>query len=164
MFCPTCGREEAQERKFCTACGTNLERVTRALSPNADGFLTQADKVFDRWMARYAGMFFSSAAGKADDWRTSHSWQILGQSFLALLANFLLFWIMLFAATPLRFLILLLSTPFRLLSDRSNQTERTTADLSAPQWSADTVMPSVTEHATVKMSDPIARRQQKIKQ
>jgi hypothetical protein len=164
MFCPTCGREEAQERKFCTACGTNLERVTEALSPSADGILTRADKAFDRWMGRYAGMFFSSAASKAEDWRTGHSWQILGQSFLALLANFLLFWVMLFAAIPLRFVVLLLSAPFRLLSERSNKSDRTTADLSVPAWSADTVIPSVTEHATVKMHDPIARRQQKIRQ
>lgn len=162
MFCPTCGREEAQERKFCTACGTNLERVTKALSPSAEGVLTRADKAFDRWMARYAGMFFSSAANKAEDWRTSHSWQLLGQSFLALLANFLLFWVMLFAAIPVRFLILLFSAAFRLLSERGNKADRTTADLPTPQWSADTLMPSVTEHATVKMAEPPTVRQQKL--
>lgn len=164
MFCPTCGREEAQERKFCTACGTNLERVTKALSPSADGILTRADKTFDRWMARYAGMFFSSAGNKAEERRISHSWQILGQSFLALLANFLLFWIMLFAALPLRFIVLLFSAAFRLLSERNNKTDPTTADLATPRWSADTVMPSVTEHATVKMNDPAAVRRQKVKQ
>jgi len=164
MFCPTCGREEAHERKFCIACGTNLERVTQALSPSADGILTRTDKTFDRWMARYAGMFFSSAASKAEAWRTSHSWQILGQSFLALAANFLLFWVMLCAAIPLRFAVLLFSAAFRLLSERNNKSDRTTADLAEPQWSADTVMPSVTEHATVKMREPVARRQQKVKQ
>lgn len=159
MFCPTCGREELQERKFCTACGTNLERVTKALSPSAEGLLTRTDKAYDRWMARYAGMFFSSAAGKAEDWRTSHSWQILGQSFLALLANFLLFWIMLFAAIPVRFLVLVFSAAFRLLAERNNRAD--TAELPAPQWSAETVRPSVTEHATMKMEDAAGMRRQK---
>jgi hypothetical protein len=163
MFCPTCGREESHERKFCIACGTNLERVTKALSPSADGLLTRADKAFDRWMARYAGMFFSSAASKAADWRTGHSWQLLGQSFLALLANFLLFWIMLSAAIPIRFLVLLFSAAFRLLSERSNKANHDTAELAAPQWSADTVMPSITEHATIKMPDPTVVPRQKVK-
>ncbi len=164
MFCPTCGREEKQERKFCIACGTNLERVTHALSPKEDGPLTQIDKALDRWLARYAGMFFSSAASKAEDWRISHSWQILGQSLLAWAANFLLFWVMLFPVIPLRFAVLLLSAPFRLLSERNSKSDRTTADLSVPQWSADTVIPSVTEHSTMKMGDPAAVRRQKIKQ
>ncbi|HEX4945963.1 MAG TPA: zinc ribbon domain-containing protein [Blastocatellia bacterium] len=161
MFCPTCGREEAQERKFCTACGTNLERVTKALSPSSDGIFTRADKAFDRWMARYAGMLFSSAANKTEDWRTSHSWQILGQSVLAALANIVLVAVMLYLAIPIRFVVLLFSAPFRLLAERSNKS-RATADLPAPQWSADTIMPSVTDHATMKMNDPA--RQQRIRQ
>lgn len=163
MFCPTCGREESQERKFCTACGTNLERVTKALSPSADGILTRADKVFDKWMARYAEMFFSSAANKAADWRTGNSWQILGQSFLALLANFLLFWVMLFAAIPIRFIVLLFSTAFRLLSERNNKSSLETAEIATPEWSVGVLIPSVTEHATMKMNDPTVVRRQKAK-
>lgn len=164
MFCPTCGREESHERKFCIACGTNLERVTQALSPNADGLLTRADKAFDRWMARYAGMLFSSAAGKAEDWRPKHSWQLLGQSVLAGLANLVLLAFMFYIAIPIRFVILLFSSGFRLLNERSKKADRTTADLATPQWSADTLMPSVTEHATMKMTDTAAARRQKIKQ
>ena len=48
MFCPTCGREESQERKFCVACGTNLERVTKAISPGGDSALVRIDKSFDK--------------------------------------------------------------------------------------------------------------------
>lgn len=161
MFCPTCGREESQGRKFCTACGTNLERVTKALSPSADGIFTRADKTYDKWMARYAGMFFSSAANKAADWRTGNSWKILGQSFLALLANFLLFWVMLFAAIPIRCIVLLFSAAFRLLSERSNK-DNERAELQAPQWPIDGI-PSVTDHATMKMNDPTVIRHQKVK-
>jgi hypothetical protein len=32
MYCPTCGAKQANEKKFCPACGTNLAVVTAALS------------------------------------------------------------------------------------------------------------------------------------
>jgi hypothetical protein len=121
MFCPACGREDSQARRFCPSCGANLERVTRALSPGGDSLLVRADQAFDRLIARYAGLFFSGARDKADDWRVSHSWALWAQGFLALPANFILFWIMLFGLLPLRLLTLLLGSPFRLLSERGAQ-------------------------------------------
>ena len=69
MFCPTCGREDSQERKFCIACGTNLERVTKALSPGGDSALVRIDKAFDKVMGHYAGMFFGNAPQQAAEWR-----------------------------------------------------------------------------------------------
>lgn len=38
MYCPTCGVNQPNEKKFCPACGTNLAVVTAALS----GQLTNA--------------------------------------------------------------------------------------------------------------------------
>lgn len=32
MYCPTCGANQSNEKKFCPACGTNLATVTAALS------------------------------------------------------------------------------------------------------------------------------------
>ncbi len=32
MFCPQCGLEHVELRKFCNRCGTNLDLVTRALT------------------------------------------------------------------------------------------------------------------------------------
>ena len=32
MYCPTCGANQANEKKFCSACGTNLAVVMAALS------------------------------------------------------------------------------------------------------------------------------------
>ncbi len=32
MFCPNCGSNQGNERKYCTVCGTNLLIVTQALS------------------------------------------------------------------------------------------------------------------------------------
>ncbi len=162
MFCPICGREDSQERKFCPACGANLERVTKALSPSADGLLVRADRAFDRLIGRYAGLFFSEAPAKALDRRVSHSWEIWGQSFLSVLVNFVLFWAMLFAALPLRLIVLLLSSPFRLLSERSKQkgnvpvaqTERRNPEARPPlpeQWLIDRV-PSVAEPTTMNLA------------
>ncbi|HEX4947476.1 MAG TPA: zinc ribbon domain-containing protein [Blastocatellia bacterium] len=32
MYCPTCGANQANDKKFCPACGTNLAVVTAALT------------------------------------------------------------------------------------------------------------------------------------
>ena len=32
MYCPTCGANQPNEKKFCPACGTNLAAVTAALT------------------------------------------------------------------------------------------------------------------------------------
>jgi len=166
MFCPTCGREDSQGRKFCPTCGANLERVTRALSPGGDGLLVRADQAFDRLIARYAGLFFGGARDRALDWRVSQSWTLWAQAFLALPANFILFWIMLFGILPLRLVTLLLGSPFRLLSERGNQqgaapaakAENRRARLQAPppgQWVMDSA-PSAVEHTTMNLPDSAA--------
>jgi hypothetical protein len=176
MFCPTCGREDMQGRRFCPACGANLERVTRALSPGGGSLLARADQAFDRLVARYAGLFFGGARDKAFDWRVSHSWALWAQAFLALPANFILFWIMLFGILPLRLLTLLLGSPFRLLSELSNRqsaedvhtpvakVENRRAQLQAPspgQWALDSA-PSAVEHTTMNLPDS-AREAKKVR-
>jgi len=170
MFCPTCGREDSQVRRFCPNCGANLERVTRALSPGGGSLLVRADQAFDRLIAHYAGLFFGGARDKALDWRVSHSWTLWGQAFLALASNFILFWIILYAILPLRLFTLLLGSPFRLLSEHrdrqaANQTpapvskvEERRAQLQAPspgQWALDSG-PSAVEHTTMNLPDPVA--------
>jgi len=166
MFCPTCGREDSQGRKFCPACGANLERVTKALSSGGDGILVRADQAFDRLIARYAGLFFSGARDRSLDRRVSNSWLIWVQAFLTLPANFILFGIMFFAILPLRLLSLLISTPFRLLTERINQqnaaiiakVEDRRAQLQSPPprpWSLDTG-PSAVEHTTMNLPESAA--------
>lgn len=34
MFCPNCGSNQSNRKKFCTACGTNLSLVSQALTGN----------------------------------------------------------------------------------------------------------------------------------
>ncbi len=159
MFCPTCGREDSQERKFCPSCGTNLDRVTKALTPKKDNFFVQADAAFDRVLGRYAGMFFKDAPEKAQDRSASNSWRIFGLSLLSLLANFILLPVC-FVALKLRFFTLLFSTPFRLLSERSNQQAKEAAlrGNNQEQWLINPV-PDVTEHTTINLaSRPGAER------
>lgn len=43
MFCPTCGKDNALELKFCASCGTNLEAVSHALTGSEDDFFTEMD-------------------------------------------------------------------------------------------------------------------------
>jgi len=166
MFCPTCGREDSQERRFCPACGANLERVTRALSHGGDNLLVRADQAFDRLIARYAGLFFGSARDKALDWRVSHSWTLWAQAFLALPVNIILLYLLL-AILPVRLFTLLLGSPFRLLTERGNQqgaaqiqtpvakVENRRAQLQAPppgQWALG-AGPSAVEHTTMNLPD-----------
>jgi hypothetical protein len=170
MFCPTCGREDLQGRRFCPACGANLERVTRALSHGEDNLLVRADQAFDRLIARYAGLFFGGARDKALDWRVSHSWKLWAQAFLALPINIILLYL-LFAIIPLRLFTLLLGSPFRLLTERSNRqappqpptpavkVENRRAQLQAPppgQWALDSA-PSAVEHTTMNLPDPAVK-------
>ncbi|HKQ72713.1 MAG TPA: hypothetical protein VJ810_03225 [Blastocatellia bacterium] len=164
-------------KRFCPTCGANMEKVTRALSPGGDSLLVRADQAFDRLVARYAGLFFGGARAKALDWRVSHSWTLWAQAFLALPANFILFWIMLFGILPLRLFTLLLGSPFRLLSERGNQqvpaqipapvaiVENKRAQLQAPppgQWSLDSG-PSAVEHTTMNLSDSASIEHKRIR-
>jgi hypothetical protein len=120
-------------------------------------------------VGRYAGLFFGGARDKALDWRVSHSWTLWAQAFLALPANFILFWIMLFGILPLRLFTLLVGSPFRLLTERSEQqgaaqaapvakVENRRAQLQAPQpgqWTLDSG-PSAVEHTTMNLPESAA--------
>jgi hypothetical protein len=118
-------------------------------------------------VARYAGLFFGGARDKAFDWRVSNSWTLWAQALLALPANFILFWIILFGILPLRLLTLLLGSPFRLLSELGNRqgaadvhtpvakVENRGAQLYAPpprQWALDSA-PSAVEPTTMNLPD-----------
>jgi hypothetical protein len=169
MFCPSCGRENAQGIKFCVSCGTNLEIVSQALSGSPDDFFTKADSGFDQMIARYAEHVFKDAPSHAADRRVGNSWKILGQGAVTTLADMFLFWLM-WNILPLRFLILLISTPFRLLSQRGHQKKSSTAGIESrksvalpdPQerWLPGSA-PSISEHTTEHLAEyaPPERKQ-----
>ena len=156
MFCPTCGRDNSAERKFCAFCGTNLEAVSQALSGSNDDFFTKIDTALDNFLARYAEHVFKNAPSHAADQRVGKSWQVLGQSVVTSLVDVLLFLLM-WNIIPLRFLMLLISTPVRLLSKQGENRKgaipggrRVPAlpDPTPQQWLPGPVS-SVTEHTTI---------------
>jgi hypothetical protein len=169
MFCPTCGRDNLIERKFCSSCGTNLESVSQALSGTSPDFFTRLDTGLDQFIAKYAEHVFKDAPTNAADRSVSNSWKILGKgvvtSFVDLFLSLLIWNVFTF-----RFQILWISTPFRLLAERSSRQKLKAAidtdaqlklpESSANQWSPGS-MPSVSEHTTEILQEyrPPAREQ-----
>lgn len=154
MFCPTCGRDNSSGRKFCAACGTNLEVVSQALSANDDDFFTKIDSGLDHFLARYAEHVFKNAPAHAAEQRISKSWQVLGQSILTSVVDLLLFTLM-WNVIPLRFLLLVISTPVRLVTQHGRSRRQAIGEASVPdlpemgpqQWLPGSVE-SITEHTT----------------
>lgn len=160
MFCPTCGKDNASERKFCASCGTNLEVVSQALAGSEDDFFTKIDAGLDHFLAKYAEHVFKNAPAHAAEQRIARSWQVLGQSVLTSIVDLLLFSLM-WNIIPLRFLLLLISTPVRLVTQRARspknikQGSRSAPEFPEPSphpWLSDSV-DSVTEHTTAMLSD-----------
>jgi hypothetical protein len=162
MFCPVCGRDNASQRKFCASCGTNLETVSQALSGFDENFFAKIDSGLDYFIARYSEHVFKNAPSDALDHNVSKSWRILGQGILTSFLDLLLFLLM-WNVLPLRFLLLLISTPLRLLSDRGKhhdkamlradaKSSRALHGSAAQDWLQEPVT-SVTEHTTMILSE-----------
>ena len=160
MFCPTCGRDNAHERKYCATCGTNLAAVSQALSGSEDDFFTKIDSGLDHFLGRYAEHVFKNAPANAAEQRIAKSWQVLGQGVLTSIVDLLLFSLM-WNIIPLRFLLLLISTPIRLITQRGRPPKRSiTGEVKMPElteagphpWLAGSIE-SVTEHTTAMLAD-----------
>ena len=158
MFCPTCGRDNSVGRKFCAACGTNLEAVSQALTGTDDDFFTKIDTALDGFLARYAEHVFKNAPANAAEQRVGKSWQVLGQSVVASLVDLLLFLLM-WNIIPLRFLLLLISTPVRLLTQQNktdalvkSKRQSELSDAKPQPWLPESVT-SVTEETTSLLID-----------
>jgi hypothetical protein len=163
MFCPNCGKDNSNDLRFCATCGTNLEAVAQALSGREDDFFTKMDGGIDQLIGRYAEHVFRDAPQHAAERRVVRSWQLLGQALLTSLLDILLF-VLMWNLLPLRFLILVISTPFRVLGERSSSKQsKQLNDAAAYQpptltpvsrlWLADGV-PSVTDSTTTNLSEP----------
>lgn len=120
MFCPKCGKDNTADQRFCAGCGTNLEAISVALTGREEDFFTKFDVGMDQFIARYADHVFTNAGAGIADHKVARSWRILGQGVVTTFVDILLFTLM-WNVLPLRFLLLLISTPFRLLSERSRQ-------------------------------------------
>jgi hypothetical protein len=162
MFCPKCGRDNLNEQKFCASCGTNLEAVSQVLSGTGTDFFTRIDTGLDQFIAKYAEHVFTDAPSQATDRSVSNSWKLLGRGVLTSFIDLFLS-LVIWNVFTLRFNILLFSTPFRLLSERSNRLKISKAgiDTDAPlrlpeplqdQWIRGPV-PSVSEHTTERLQE-----------
>jgi hypothetical protein len=160
MFCPTCGLNNLSERKFCTSCGTNLVVVTQALSENTDGALARMDTALDKLIARYAEHAFENSSKTASEWQVSSSWKILGQGFLTLIIDYLMLALM-GIVLPIRFLTLLIITPYRLICERLEPRRMKTSELvgkgepglpepAQGRW-IESPAASITEHTTARL-------------
>jgi hypothetical protein len=158
MFCPTCGRDNSLKRKYCASCGTNLAAVSQALSESEEDFFTRIDSGLDHFLSRYAEHVFKSAPAHAAEQRIARSWQVLGQSLLTSVIDLLLVTLML-NVIPLRFLLLLISTPVRLISQRGQCSKRALTEgartgelgeFGPHQWLSGSIE-SVTEHTTAML-------------
>src|ERR1700730_17653366 len=157
MFCPTCGKDNSIERKYCASCGTNLEVVSQALCGSADRFLSKLDTSLDQFIARYAEHVFKDAPVNVLDRRISRSWKILGQGVVTSLVDLLLFNLMC-VLLPFRLLLLLVLTPIGLVAERSRLRQDVAGQLESKQRtsfpdvlpgdSPRSLVPSVTEHTT----------------
>jgi len=156
MFCPNCGKDNSLDLKYCASCGTNLEAVSLALTGKEEDFFTKMDAGIDQFVARYAEHVFRTAPQGISERKVSKSWKLLGQAVVTTFVDILLFSLM-WNILPLRFLILCISTPFRLLAERGNENQHQTVapayrgpELSEARsglWLTDTA-PSVTENTT----------------
>ena len=133
MYCPTCGKRNSAELKFCAACGTNLEAVSQALTGREEDFFTKMDAGIDQFVGRYAEHVFRHAPQLASERKVARSWQLLGQAALTSLLDLLLF-VLMWNLLPLRFLILIISTPFRLMTERSEAANQDIPSYEAPEF------------------------------
>ena len=157
MFCPNCGKDNSLEQKYCASCGTNLEAVSLALTGKEEDFFTKMDTGIDYFVARYAEHVFRTAPQGISEHKVAKSWKLLGQAVVTTLVDVLLFTLM-WNILPLRFLILCVSSPFRLLAERGNEPQPRPVhgeDYRSPAleparaglWLRETA-PSVTENTT----------------
>jgi hypothetical protein len=164
MFCPTCGKDNSLDLKYCASCGTNLEAVSLALTGKEEDFFTKMDTGIDQFVARYAEHVFRTAPHGISERKVSKSWKLLGQAVVTTFVDILLFSLM-WNILPLRFLILCISTPFRLLAERGNEAQHQTVAPAyrAPElsegrsdlWLTD-IAASVTENTTKHLDQVMA--------
>lgn len=159
MFCPSCGRDNANELKFCASCGTNLEAVSRALADYQENVATRLDASLDHFISRYTEHIFREKATSGES-TVLRSWTLLGQAFLTSLIDLLMFIIM-WNILPARFFLLLITSPIRLLSEKSRERAEAAEEYSRyepPELTEpkrgflERGVPSVTEETTTNLT------------
>ena len=167
MFCPNCGRDNSNELKFCASCGTDLDAVSRALTGREDDVVTRLDAGLDHFIGRYTEHIFPEPKTARPENSVVRSWRILGQAFVTSLIDLFMFIIM-WNILPARLMLLLVTSPVRLLigknrhGDDLSQLEPAynTPELDEPGKGLflDRGMPSVTEGTTTNLGGKSRKR------
>jgi hypothetical protein len=165
MFCPNCGRDNSNELKFCASCGTNLDVVSRALTGREDDVVNRLDAQLDHFIGRYAEHIFPEPKTARQENPVVRSWRILGQAFVTSLIDLFMFIIM-WNILPARLMLLLVTSPVRLLmgknrhSDDLNELEPAyvSPELDEPAAGFLAAMPSVTEGTTTNLGGASRKR------
>ena len=170
MFCPACGKDNAEVVKFCASCGTNLEVISRAMYSSSTGLFARAENALNLVVGRYSERVFRNAPANALSRKLSDSWKFLGQGLITAGVDLVLFWVMVFAVLPVKLLTLLISSPVRLLLERGSRQKAlpaaappgkgpTSAELKTPEEWEQRQMVSAVEHTTEHLTEFSARRQ-----
>ncbi len=157
MFCPNCGRDNSNELKFCASCGTDLLAVSRALTGRGDDVVTRLDAGLDQFISRYTDHIFSDSKASPSEHPVVRSWRILGQGFVTSLIDVFMF-ILMWNILPARFMLLLVTSPVRLLLEKNRQQDAPRSDYASPELEGprkglllDRGVPSVTEGTTTNL-------------
>jgi len=168
MFCPTCGKDNSLELKYCASCGTNLAAVSEALAGGDGDFFTKMDGGMDHFIARYSEHVFKNAPLQVGERKVANSWKLLGEAVLTSLIDLILFLLM-WNLLPLRALILIISTPFRLLNERGEREKAKPVEAyRAPElsdgrtglWLGEPL--GVTEGTTRHLEDDVVRKERTV--
>ena len=128
-----------------------------ALTGAEEDFFTKLDAGIDQLVGRYAEHVFRDAPQHANERKVYRSWQLLGEAALTTLLDLLLF-VLMWNLLPLRLLILIISTPFRLMTERSRAEIKDLPGYEPPEfgeapkrlWLSDPV-DSITDHTTSQL-------------
>ena len=160
MYCPTCGKDNLLQLKFCASCGTNLETVSQALAPGESDFFTRVNNRLDHFTASYSEHVFKKPPLPADSRPLGRPWQLLMRGVVTTVVDLFLI-ALIWTLLPFRLIMLLVSTPVRLLAERSerHRPEELPAQSYRPpemqepvpqQWLSEPV-PSVVENTTTNL-------------
>ncbi|HKV41659.1 MAG TPA: hypothetical protein VJX67_20815 [Blastocatellia bacterium] len=101
------------------------------MSKTGEGLFSRFDKSLDRFLARCAERYFRGAPSDALQPGIGKSWKLLGEGFVASALDLLVL-SLLFYLLPFRFILLLISTPIRLIAHMGSRQKKGDIELPAP--------------------------------
>lgn len=112
MYCPSCGKDNAETARFCRACGRNLAGIRQPASPESESAFERIEHRLDEIIAGYASRYFKGRAGPFVPPTTlKESWKLLGQGFLTVLGDLIFTYLVVQFVLQFRLWVLLSNPP-----------------------------------------------------